>query len=91
MDDISLCAGNSLWVNALKWSGQKEFQAARTVPFVVDGKEAGELKTHGVLSFLKVHNAGHTFPMDQPKISLQMLNSWMQGKLAVNASILDEA
>ncbi|GLT80762.1 hypothetical protein SLA2020_521850 [Shorea laevis] len=82
--------GNSLWVNALEWSGQKEYQAARTVPFVVDGKEAGELKTHGPLSFLKVHNAGHMVPMDQPKNSLQMLESWMQGKLAMQASILDE-
>ncbi|GKV08380.1 hypothetical protein SLEP1_g20014 [Rubroshorea leprosula] len=82
--------GNSLWVNALEWSGQKEYQAAPTVPFVVDGKEAGRLKTHGALSFLKVHNAGHMVPMDQPKNSLQMLESWMQGKLAMQASILDE-
>ncbi|KAE8732679.1 Serine carboxypeptidase 3 [Hibiscus syriacus] len=73
--------GNSNWVHAMAWSGQKEFGVAPTVPFVVDGVEAGQLKSHGPLSFLKVHNAGHMVPMDQPKASLQMLQNWIQGKL----------
>jgi len=46
--------GNSRWVNGLAWSGQKDFGAAPTVPFVVEGREAGQLKSHGPLSFLKV-------------------------------------
>ncbi|CAF2336980.1 unnamed protein product [Brassica napus] len=54
----------------MNWSGQKEFGAAKTVPFMVDGKEAGVMKNHGPLIFLK------------PKASLQMLRTWMQGKLA---------
>ncbi|EOY34479.1 Serine carboxypeptidase-like 48 [Theobroma cacao] len=74
--------GNSNWVHAMTWSGQKEFGAAPTVPFVVDGAEAGQLKSHGPLTFLKVHDAGHMVPMDQPKASLQILQNWMQGKLA---------
>ncbi|GLU11878.1 hypothetical protein SLE2022_285980 [Rubroshorea leprosula] len=78
--------GNYRWVNALNWSGQKDFLAAPMVPFVVDRKEAGKLKTHGPLSFLKVHNAGHMVPMDQPKNSLQMLKRWIKGKLAVQHS-----
>ncbi|GKV01293.1 hypothetical protein SLEP1_g13858 [Rubroshorea leprosula] len=78
--------GNYRWVNALNWSGQKDFLAAPIVPFVVDRKEAGKLKTHGPLSFLKVHNAGHMVPMDQPKNSLQMLKRWIKGKLAVQRS-----
>jgi len=28
-----------------------------------------------------VKEAGHMVPMDQPKVALQMLNDWMQGKL----------
>lgn len=78
--------GNSMWVNALSWSGQKGFVAAPTGSFVVDGKEAGKLKIHGPLAFLKVHNAGHMVPMDQPKNSLEMLKSWMQGKLGLYES-----
>ncbi|KAJ8751429.1 hypothetical protein K2173_016636 [Erythroxylum novogranatense] len=78
--------GNSRWVHVMNWSGQKEFGAASTVPFVSDGKEAGQLKSHGPLSFLKVYKAGHMVPMDQPKAALQMLTSWMHGKLAVTSS-----
>ncbi|XP_059429394.1 serine carboxypeptidase-like isoform X2 [Corylus avellana] len=75
--------GNSRWVHAMEWSGQKQFGASATVPFLVDGAEAGLLNSHGPLSFLKVHDAGHMVPMDQPKASLEMLMSWMQGKLAM--------
>ncbi|XVF05745.1 hypothetical protein REPUB_Repub05bG0198600 [Reevesia pubescens] len=76
--------GNSNWVHAMTWSGQKQFGAAATVPFLVDGVEAGKLKSHGPLSFLKVHDAGHMVPMDQPKASLQMLKKWMKGQLATS-------
>ncbi|KAK2643448.1 hypothetical protein Ddye_025211 [Dipteronia dyeriana] len=75
--------GNSKWVHAMEWSGQKEFGTAPTVPFKVDGAEAGQMKNHGPLTFLKVHDAGHMVPMDQPKASLNMLRSWMQGNLAI--------
>ncbi|CAL5212159.1 unnamed protein product [Lathyrus oleraceus] len=73
--------GNSQWVHAMKWSGQKQFEASKTVPFLVDGKNAGSLNSYGTLSFLKVIDAGHMVPMDQPKASLQMLVNWIEGKL----------
>lgn len=38
----------------MEWSGQQEFGAAATVPFVVEGAEAGQMKSHGPLTFLKV-------------------------------------
>ncbi|KAL0460143.1 UNVERIFIED_CONTAM: Serine carboxypeptidase 3 [Sesamum latifolium] len=72
--------GNSRWVHAMEWSGQKQFVAAPTTAFSVDGVEAGQQKGHGPLTFLKVHNAGHMVPMDQPKASLEMLRRWIQGK-----------
>ncbi|KAI4304699.1 hypothetical protein MLD38_040173 [Melastoma candidum] len=56
--------GNSRWVHAMLWSGQKDFEQAADVSFVVDGAEAGILKNHGPLTFLKVHDAGHMVPMD---------------------------
>ncbi|KAL5733552.1 hypothetical protein ACOSP7_032897 [Xanthoceras sorbifolium] len=74
--------GNSRWVHAMEWSGQKEFVASPEVSFLVNGSDAGALRTHGPLSFLKVHNAGHMVPMDQPKASLEMLKRWMQGTMA---------
>ncbi|KAL2331997.1 hypothetical protein Fmac_019578 [Flemingia macrophylla] len=78
--------GNSRWVQAMEWSGQKEFGESRAVPFLVDGAEAGTLKSHGPLAFLKVYEAGHMVPMDQPKAALQMLSRWMQGKLTMTKS-----
>ncbi|XP_027365210.1 serine carboxypeptidase-like 48 isoform X2 [Abrus precatorius] len=74
--------GNSRWVHAMEWSGQKEFVASPEVPFTVDDSEAGLLKNYGPLSFLKVHDAGHMVPMDQPKASLEMLKKWTQGTLS---------
>ncbi|KAH7836997.1 hypothetical protein Vadar_008321 [Vaccinium darrowii] len=73
--------GNSNWVNAMAWSGQKGFTAASNVSFVVDGAEKGVMKSYGPLTFLKVHDAGHLVPMDQPKAALEMLRRWTQGSL----------
>nr|GEU53300.1 serine carboxypeptidase-like [Tanacetum cinerariifolium] len=80
-DLICNWVGNSRWVNAMPWSGQNKFVAASNVSFVVDGKEAGIMKNYGPLTFLKVHNAGHMVPMDQPSAALQMLQLWTTGKL----------
>ena len=46
--------GNFRWVTAMKWSGQSDFAASEIVKFIVDGKEAGRLQSHGPLSFLWV-------------------------------------
>ncbi|XP_065870576.1 serine carboxypeptidase-like [Euphorbia lathyris] len=74
--------GNSRWVHAMEWSGQKKFVSSPEVPFKVDNSEGGVLKSHGPLAFLKVHDAGHMVPMDQPKAALEMLKRWTQGKLS---------
>ncbi|KAM3302958.1 hypothetical protein P3S67_013988 [Capsicum chacoense] len=74
--------GNSNWVHAVQWSGKKGFGTAPSVPFTVDGEEKGIQKSYGPLTFLKVHDAGHMVPMDQPKAALEMLQRWTQGKLS---------
>ncbi|KAL9290914.1 Serine carboxypeptidase-like 49 [Arabidopsis thaliana] len=79
--------GNSRWVNAMEWSGKTNFGAAKEVPFIVDGKEAGLLKTYEQLSFLKVRDAGHMVPMDQPKAALKMLKRWMENSLIEDATV----
>ncbi|CAH9136037.1 unnamed protein product [Cuscuta epithymum] len=84
-DFICNWLGNSRWVHAMKWLGQKDFGIAPNVSFTVDGEVKGTLKSHGPLSFLKVSDAGHMVPMDQPKAALVMLQRWMQGKLTSTA------
>ncbi|KAK1429155.1 hypothetical protein QVD17_11358 [Tagetes erecta] len=73
--------GNSRWVDAMVWSGQKKFVAASNISFVVGGKKAGVMKNFGPLTFLKVHNDGHMVPMDQPVTALHMPQLWITGKL----------
>lgn len=73
-------SGNIRWLEGMKWSNQTEFRLASFTQFVVDGKKFGSTKWQGPLSFLKVYNAGHMVPMDQPKASLEMFKRWMQGK-----------
>ncbi|KAI3692570.1 hypothetical protein L6452_32387 [Arctium lappa] len=72
---------NSRWVHAMPWSGQKDFVAASNVSFLVDGKEDGILKNHGIVTFIKVHDVGHMVHMDQPRALLYMLELWTTGKL----------
>jgi len=79
--------GNSRWVNSMNWSGQKAFVAAPNVTFSVDGADAGLMNSYGPLTFLKVHNAGHMVPMDQPKAALEMLDRWTHGKLAMTKKL----
>jgi serine carboxypeptidase-like clade 4 len=85
--------GNSRWVTAMEWSGQMDYAKANWKEFEVDGVEAGLTTGYGPLQFLKVHDAGHMVPMDQPKNSLEMLYRWTRGislsDKTSNASILE--
>lgn len=65
----------------MEWSGRKGFLAAPNTSFTVNGAAAGVQKGYGPLTFLKVLNAGHMVPMDQPQASLEMLQRWMKGSL----------
>ncbi|KAG6550604.1 hypothetical protein Mapa_007857 [Marchantia paleacea] len=76
--------GNSRWVTAMDWSGQIEYAKAGWNPFKVDGVEAGSVTGYGPLNFMKVHNAGHMVPMDQPKNSMEMIYRWTRGKPLAN-------
>eukprot|EP00246_Nothoceros_aenigmaticus_P011021 TRINITY_DN2826_c0_g1_i1.p1 TRINITY_DN2826_c0_g1~~TRINITY_DN2826_c0_g1_i1.p1 ORF type:complete len:520 (+),score=92.07 TRINITY_DN2826_c0_g1_i1:211-1770(+) len=71
--------GNSRWVSAMDWSGQVEYAKAPWKSFVVNDKDVGEVTSHGPLNFLKVYDAGHMVPMDQPKNSLEMIRRWTRG------------
>lgn len=71
--------GNSRWVSEISWSGQQNYSMASTQPFVVNGEAAGTMTSFGPLTFLKVHDAGHMVPMDQPKAALEMIKRFTHG------------
>ena len=49
---------------------------AEATVFSAGAAKAGELRTSGPLSFLRVLDAGHMVPMDQPAAALRMINAF---------------
>merc|ERR1711957_466893 len=86
-DFICNWLGNEKWTLALDWAHKKEFNAAQKTAYVVsgkevgakDGKEVGELRSFANFHFLRVYQAGHMVPMNQPEAALGMLNTFMDG------------
>jgi len=91
-DFICNWLGNEKWTLKLPWAHTKEFNAAAKVPFVVhgkevgamDGKEVGELRSVANFHFLRVYQAGHMVPMNQPEAALGMLNKLISGGFVQN-------
>jgi len=69
--------GGEAWTNALDWDRKAEFNHADYAKWYVDDDAAGEFKNVDNLTFLKVYDAGHMVPMDQPRVALQMLNQFI--------------
>lgn len=67
--------GGEDWTNALEWSGQEQFQSLIYHPF----ETYGQYKAYNGLTFLRVYNAGHMVPMDQPLAALSMLERFLGG------------
>lgn len=82
-DYICNWLGNHAWANELEYKDMYGFQAAPLVPWKTkDGKLAGEVQNHGIFSFVRVYDAGHMVPYNQPENSLDMLNRWLSGDYA---------
>jgi len=87
-DFICNWLGNEKWVQALDWPHKADFDASGKRPYLVhgkavgkmDGKEVGELQSFANLHFLRVYQAGHMVPLDQPEAALGMLSDLLDGK-----------
>jgi len=79
LDLICNWVGGHMWVNALKWSGQKAFQKAAVKDWKVGSTTAGTVQTSGLLDFVRVYQAGHMVPHDQPKNALALLKNLVTG------------
>lgn len=83
-DYICNFIGNLLWVKSLKWNGREAFHAAPEVEFRVGERWGGSVRTSGPLSFVRIYNAGHMVPRDQPEVALYMLNHFINKIPLVN-------
>jgi len=80
-DYICNWLGNQAWTQALPWPHQGEFNTTKPVSWQVDGKAAGTLQSAHGFTFLRVYDAGHMVPRDQPAHALAMLNAFLAGTL----------
>tara|TARA_B100000524_G_scaffold214284_2_gene112403 strand:+ start:2686 stop:4023 length:1338 start_codon:yes stop_codon:yes gene_type:complete len=80
-DYICNWLGNRAWVTSLPWAHQAEFQGAPVNNWTVAGKPAGTLQQSHGLSFLRVFDAGHMVPRDQPAVALSMVNAFTRGAI----------
>ncbi|EPS41995.1 hypothetical protein H072_4030 [Dactylellina haptotyla CBS 200.50] len=82
-DFICNWLGNHAWTEALEWSGKSAFNKVSLGDFKMadSGKTVGQIKSANGLTFLRIFQAGHMTPMDQPESSLEFFNRWLRGKL----------
>ena len=85
-DFICNWRGGEAWTLGCDWDGKKDYDRAQYQQWKVNDEVAGELKTYENLKFLRVHEAGHMVPMNQPVAALQMLNEFTSGGVYVNAT-----
>ena len=65
--------GGEAWTNSLNWNKTEEFRNTQYLKWNLNGVTVGEKKKIDNLTFLRVYNAGHMVPMDQPEVALKML------------------
>lgn len=65
--------GNKEWTKALDWRGHDAYNSAPDKDWMYGDKVVGEARSAQGLTFLKILDAGHMVPLDQPEYSLEML------------------
>lgn len=81
--------GGLQWTRDLEWSGHRLFnQAAEHLQKwrpKSDEKARGEFANYGNFTFMRVYDAGHMVPHDQPESAFLMLDTWIHGDPAFTA------
>ncbi|KAF4120576.1 cathepsin A (carboxypeptidase C) [Geosmithia morbida] len=86
VDYICNWLGNEAWTNELEWSGHQAYSKAKSEDLVISteseskAKSYGQVKSSGNLTFMRIFQAGHMVPMDQPKSSIDFVNRWLGGE-----------
>uniref|UniRef100_A0A0W0FN62 Carboxypeptidase n=1 Tax=Moniliophthora roreri TaxID=221103 RepID=A0A0W0FN62_MONRR len=78
--------GNERYVEQLDTQFRDEFAKAKLTPWVdlSTGRQVGEVRsaggnglTAGNITFVRVYEAGHLVPFDQPSAALDMISRWI--------------
>jgi cathepsin A (carboxypeptidase C) len=68
---------------SVDWSGKQAFNAAPNRPLTISDdaqRAAGDVRASENLAFVRVFNAGHVVPADQPAVALTMMNRFFHGE-----------
>jgi len=76
-DFICNWRGGEAWTHAIGFEGGNYLEGEEYQQWTVDGEGAGEYKRSGSFTFLRIYDAGHMVPMDQPKRALDMLQKFI--------------
>lgn len=71
--------GTQEWTRNLNWSGKSQFDEAISSPqsWKHSNKQLGTAANYEKFTFLRVFDAGHMVPHDQPEAAYRMLESWV--------------
>ncbi|KAI0166105.1 serine carboxypeptidase [Xylariaceae sp. FL1272] len=79
-DYICNWLGNKAWAEALEWSGKAGFNDVKMEDLTIDKDAYGEVKSSGNFTFMRIYQAGHMVPFNQPEGSLDFFNRWIGGE-----------
>jgi len=68
--------GGEAWTNAVKWESKDEFNNQKFESWGPD-ESYGTYKIVDNFAFVRVYNAGHMVPMDQPAVALYMFDNFL--------------
>ncbi|OQR84795.1 serine protease family S10 [Achlya hypogyna] len=72
--------GIDAWASAMDWARTSGYTKASLQPYVdATGKTVGQVKAHGLLTFLRVFEAGHLVPSNQPRVAQELLHKFLNG------------
>ncbi|KAI8636895.1 Alpha/Beta hydrolase protein [Parasitella parasitica] len=86
MDWICNWVGNLAWSLDMEWSGKQGYNNAPKEKWYSDftGTQAGDVREFSNLTFLRIFNAGHMVPYDQPENALDFFDKWLNNISLIN-------
>jgi cathepsin A (carboxypeptidase C) len=82
-DYICNWLGNQAWTLAMEWQHKDDFNKASMTNFTPPNGSApiGQMRSSDGFSFLRIFDAGHMVPRDQPENALAMVNAFLSGAI----------
>jgi cathepsin A (carboxypeptidase C) len=85
-DFICNWMGIHAWTENLEWPHKEDFNKLDLEPLTIAGQgeeEYGQIKSSHNFTFMRIYEAGHMVPHDQPEAALDFFNRWIGGEWVV--------